>query len=317
VAVQEPETHNNLLEMAATVYRKSFKRIAIFHRAMHWTSRHLFFPLLEQIQNFHTMPDDPFWFRFELLTGRHEPETVLTLKKLIQPNMTVLDIGGHVGYYTRMASDIVGEKGHVIAFEPNPHNHAMLQRNVGNRGNVTLLQVALAETEGTAELHDYLMMSASGSLHYDETLREVQIAAQKRSDGNFAPRLDANFKPQTYTVRTAPVDDLLAELNISQVDVVKMDIEGAEMGALRGMKNTISNSPNLALVMEYNPLGLKAFDNDPVASLREVLAMGFTSLSVIEADGTLIDYSSNFEGLETLTESLMKNMGVVNLLLRR
>jgi FkbM family methyltransferase len=214
-----------------------------------------------------------------------------------------------------MASNIVGENGRVIAFEPNPNNHAMLKRNVAERKNVTLLQVALAENEGTAELHDYLMMSASGSLHYDETLREVQLSQSTK--GDFAPRLGANFQPQTYTVRTAPVDDLLAELNISQVDIVKMDIEGAEMGALRGMKNTISNSPNLALVMEYNPLGLKAFGNEPVASLREVLAMGFSSLQVIEADGSLSDYTNNFEVLEKLTEKLMKHMGVVNLLLRR
>lgn len=312
---QQPKTSNNLLQMGATLYRKTFKRIAIFHRAVHWTSRHVFFPILEQIQDFRTMPDDPFWFRFELLTGRHEPETGATLQSLIKPNMTVLDIGGHVGYYTRMASNLVGESGRVIAFEPNPNNHAMLKRNVGQRKNVTLLQVALAETEGTAELHDYLMMSASGSLHYDETLREVQLS--QSTQGDFAPRLGNDFQPQTYTVRTAPVDDLLAELDISQVDVVKMDIEGAEMGALRGMKNTISNSPNLALVMEYNPLGLKAFDNDPIESLREVLAMGFSTLQVIEADGSFTNYTDNFEGLEKLTQDLMQHMGVVNLLLRR
>lgn len=315
MTAQQPQTGTNFLEIGASIYRKTFKRIGFIHRAIHWSSRTIFFPILEQVQDFRTMPDDPFWFRFELLTGRHEPETGATLQHLIQPNMTVLDIGGHVGYYTRMASDIVGDNGHVIAFEPNPNNHAMLKRNVGSRKNVTLLQVALAETEGTAELHDYLMMSASGSLHYDETLREVQLA--QGSEGDFAPRLDADFQPQTYTVRTAPVDDLLAELNISQVDVVKMDIEGAEMGALRGMKQIISNSPNLALVMEYNPLGLSAFGNDPVESLREVLAMDFSSLAVIEADNSLTDYTNNFEALTTLTESLVTHMGVVNLLLRR
>src|SRR5690606_17306391 len=98
--------------------------------------------------------------------------------------------------------------------------------------NVTLMQVALAEEEGTAELYDYLMMSASGSLHYDETLRDVQLSSTQR-DVDFAPRLDNDFQPQTYTVRTAPIDDLMAEIGIKQVDVVKMDIEGAEMGALR------------------------------------------------------------------------------------
>lgn len=295
----------------------SFKRVPLLHRAMHKLAFYLLFPLLEAVQGFRTMPDDPFWFRFELLTGRHEPETAATLRGLIKPGMTVLDIGAHVGYYARRASDLVGTNGRVVAFEPHPRNHAMLKRNVGNRQNVTLLQVALAESEGTAELHDYLMMSASGSLHYDQNLRDVQEQAQKRSADDFAPRFESGFTPQTYSVRTAPVDSLLADLGIERVDVVKMDIEGAEMGALRGMKKTIQNSPNLSLVMEYNPLGLKAFDNEPLAALKEILTMGFSHLYVIEADGSLSDYTQNEKGLATLTERLMQNMGVVNLLLKR
>lgn len=315
MAVQ-PDTSNSVLQIGVELYRKTFKRIRGFHRAMHWLSTTLLFPILEGIQGFHTMPDDPFWFRLELLTGRHEPETAMQLRRLIKPGMTVLDIGAHVGYYTRMASDIVGEKGRVIAFEPNPHNHAMLKRNAGNRSNVTLMQVALAEEEGTAELYDYLMMSASGSLHYDETLREVQLSTTQR-DVDFAPRLDSDFQPKTYTVRTASIDSLMQDVDVSQVDVIKMDIEGAEMGALRGMKQTIANSPELALVMEFNPLGLKAFDNVPHESLQEVLEMGFSSLFVIEADGSLIDYTNQSEQLQQLTEQLMSDMSVVNLLLTR
>lgn len=315
MAVQ-PDTSNSVLQIGVELYRKTFKRIRGFHRAMHWLSTTLLFPILEGIQGFHTMPDDPFWFRLELLTGRHEPETGMQLRRLIKPGMTVLDIGAHVGYYTRMASDIVGEKGRVIAFEPNPHNHAMLKRNTGNRSNVTLMQVALAEEEGTAELYDYLMMSASGSLHYDETLRDVQLSTTQR-DVDFAPRLDSDFQPKTYTVRTASIDSLMQDVDVSSVDVIKMDIEGAEMGALRGMKQTIANSPELALVMEFNPLGLKAFDNVPHESLREVLEMGFSSLFVIEADGSLIDYTNQSEQLQQLTEQLMSDMSVVNLLLTR
>lgn len=312
----DSNTRGGILQLGVDIYRKTFKRIRGFHRAMHWMSMYLLFPMLEAIQGFRTMTDDPFWFRFELLTGRHESETASQLKQLIKPGMTVLDIGAHVGYYARMASDIVGESGRVIAFEPNPHNHAMLKENVGQRKNVTLMQLALAEEEGTAELYDYLMMSASGSLHYDETLRDVQLSTTER-DVDFAPRLDDEFEAKTYTVRTAPVDGLMAEIGVTQVDVVKMDIEGAEMGALRGMKEIIANSPDLALVMEYNPLGLKAFDNIPHESLQEVLDMGFSSLFVIETDGTLTDYTRESDKLYQLTEQLMSDMSVVNLLLRR
>lgn len=315
MAIEQPSNASfSLLQVGLGIYRKTFKRLRPVHFALHWLFSHTWIPFLERTQNFYTMPDDPFWFRVELLTQRHEPETAQHLQRLMQSGMTVLDVGAHVGYYSRMASNLV-QDGRVIAFEPHPRNHDYLTRNVGNRSNVTILQVALAEKEGTAELYDYLMMSASGSLHYDESIRDIQMAQVSTLD--IAPRIDKDFEPKKYTVRTAPIDSLMDELGISRVDVVKMDIEGAEMGALRGMKRTIENSPNLALVMEYNPLGLKAFDNDPVAALQEVRAMGFTQICVIEADGVLTDYTSDIVGMEHLTQRLMQNMGVVNMLFTR
>ncbi len=312
---QQTQSHSTLFEASLRLYRRTIKRFRPAHTAVHWLLSHTFIPALERMRNFHTMPDDPFWFRLELLTNRHEPETTAQLRRLIQPGMTVLDIGAHVGYYSRMASELVGDGGRVIAFEPHPRNHATLVRNIGKRRNVTALQVALAESEGTAELHDYLMMSASGSLHYDEAIRDVQLSHV--SDDDIAPRIGKDFQPQIYTVRTAPVDELLAEVGVQQVDVVKMDIEGAEMGALRGMKQTIANSPNLALVMEYNPLGLKAFDNDPEQSLHEVLALGFQKIAIIQPDGSLTDITENADAIHSLTERLVQHMGVVNLLLTR
>lgn len=96
-----------------------------------------------------------------------------------------------------------------------------------------------------------------------------------------------------------------------------MDIEGAELGALRGMTRTIAQSPKLALIMEYNPLGLQAFGNVPDQALAEVLAMGFNKLYVIQADGSLQDYTRSSAQMSALTEKLMQHMGVVNLLLTR
>lgn len=312
MAVQQDSIFNRIFQIALSIYRNTLKRFRPLHRALHWLMLHVYIPLLERMQSFYTMPDDPFWFRIELLTGKHETETRTQLEHLLQEGMTMLDIGAHVGYYSRLASNIIGEKGQIVAFEPHPRNHAFLTRNVGKRDNIRILQVALAEEEGTAELYDYLMMSASGSLNYDESLRDTQMAQVSNLD--IAPRIDEKFEPQVYTVRTAPVDKLLAEQGITQVDVVKMDIEGAEMGALRGMRETIRNSPNLSLVMEYNPMGLKAFGNNPVASLQEVLAMGFQSMYVIEDDSSLTDYTANVDGLDALTTRLVKNMGVVNML---
>ena len=229
------------------IYRKTIKQLRPAHVATHWLMTRMIIPVLEKRKRFSTIADDPFWFRFELLTDRHETETMFQLDRLIQPGMTVLDIGAHVGYYTHRYAPKVGGNGRIISFEPHPRTFKVLQHNTAQFSNVILNQLALADSAGTAELHDYLMMSASGSLHYDQGMLNLQQS--QLSDSDVAPRIGEDFHASTFTVQTRPVDDCLAELGIDQVDVVKMDIEGAEIGALRGMRRTIANSPNLSLVM--------------------------------------------------------------------
>jgi FkbM family methyltransferase len=229
--------------------------------------------------------------------------------------MTMLDIGAHVGYYSRRYAKVLGENGRIFAFEPHPRTFAALQHNVKRLPQVTAVQLALAEQEGTAELHDYLMMSASGSLHYDETMAALQKS--QTHDTDIAPRIGHTFSAQTFTVRTTPVDDFLAAQGVAQVNLVKMDIEGAEISGLRGMKRTIANSPNLILVMEYNPQALKAFGHDPIAALNEVQSFGFSKIKAIEMDGRLTNLTHQPDHLQKLTEQLMQNMGVINLLLQK
>jgi FkbM family methyltransferase len=305
----------SISNLGLRLYRKTIKRFRPAHKASHWLMTHGAIPILEKSSGFCTMPDDPFWFRLELLTHRHETETISQLDQFAAPGMTMLDIGAHVGYYSCRYAKLLKKDGRIFAFEPHPRTFATLQHNVRRLPQVTAVQLALAEQEGTAELHDYLMMSASGSLHYDESMAALQKAQTQQTD--IAPRIGQTFTAQAFTVRTTPVDDFLAAQNIAQVDLIKMDVEGAEIGALRGMKRTIANSPNLVLVMEYNPQALKAFGHEPIEALNEVQSFGFKKMEAIELDGRLTNLTHQPEHLQKLTEQLMQNMGVINLLLQK
>ena len=303
-----------VFDSSLSLYRKTVKRIRPAHIAMHRLMGGLVMPALERKHDFRTIPEDPFWFRLELLTGRHEMETAQLLERLVQPGMIALDIGAHIGYYTRKLSRLTGAEGRVIAFEPHPRTHQVLRHNTRAFPNVTTLQAAVAEADGSAELYDYLMMSASGSLHYDESLAHQQRA--QMGAGDVAPREQADFEMQKFRVDTVTVDGCLLELGIERVDVVKMDIEGAELSALRGMARTIAASPGLSLVMEYNPGALKAFGHEPVAALDEVLGMGFSRVEAIQADGSLRDWRD--AGLVAReTARMLGDLGVVNLLITR
>jgi FkbM family methyltransferase len=228
--------------------------------------------------------------------------------------MTILDIGAHVGYYARLFSQLVGQDGQVIAFEPHPRTHQVLQKNLSNHSNVEALQVAVSNEAGTAELYDYLMMSASGSLHYDESMIELQKAQLSTYD--VAPRIAKDFPVETFSVETVQIDTCLQEKGIEQVDLIKMDIEGAEMNALRGMTNIIQNSPHLALIMEYNPHALSA-SIDPIDALSEVMVMGFSRMQAIQDDGSLLDLTRQPMILKTMTDQMMKHIGVINILFTR
>ena len=303
-----------VFDSSLSFYRKTFKRVYPLHVAVHWLATHSLIPWLEKRRHFETMPDDPFWLRLEMLARWYEADTVRQVERLVQPGMTVLDIGAHVGYYARLCSRLVGQAGRVVAFEPHPRVFAVLSRNVERLSNVAPVQTAAAETEGVAELFDYLIMSASSSLHYDASM----LAQQKSllGEGDVAPRIAGGFPVQKYTIRTAPVDVCLAEQGIERVDVVKMDIEGAEIHALRGMKATIARSPGLALVMEYNPPALRAFGFEPEEALAEVLALGFERMEVIKAGGGLADLTHDQAALAAQTAHLDKELGAANLLFR-
>jgi FkbM family methyltransferase len=303
----------SVLDTGVKLYRKTFKRMRVVHVTAHRVMTYGVIPLLERITGMRTMPDDPLWFRLELLTRRHEPETVTQIQRLVKPGMIALDIGAHVGYYARMLAALTGDSGRVYAFEPHPRTYKMLCANIAAMNNVTPVQAAVAENEGTAELFDYLMMSASGSLHFDESMRDLQKA--QLGSGDIAPRIEHDFPVEKFSVRTLALDDFLAEKGVTQIDFIKMDIEGAEIGALRGLRRTISQSPRLRLIMEYNPQALKAFGHDPAAAFDEVLAMGFTHAQIVHEDGTLTDVQR--DALAALTDQLMQNMGVVNVLLSR
>ena len=92
--------------------------------------------LIELIVNFYaklnnfSFPNKFTWkWKLEMLFHNYEKETTELFKKIIKPGMTVIDIGAHIGYFTRLFSKLVGEKGKVFAFEADPINFSFLKRN--------------------------------------------------------------------------------------------------------------------------------------------------------------------------------------------
>ncbi len=213
--------------------------------------------------------------------GLYEPDVTAAFYRVIAGGMTILDIGASIGYYTLLASKLVGASGRVWAFEPDAQAYAYLVRNIqaNDCRNVTAVKKGVADRVGRA------------SLMGSEPERRFISADSRDSNG--------------AAVETLALDTVLAEL--VPVDVMKMDIEGGEPAALRGMREMSAASPNLRLIMEWCTPFLKRSGATPESVAELLRQLGFVSYEVLERNA----------GSVPLAHGLPKGRAVYNLLLSK
>lgn len=206
-----------------------------------------------------SFPDKFNWeWKLEMLLGRYEVETTALFKQIVRPGAIVIDIGAHVGYFTRLFSSLVGESGKVYGFEADGENYHLLKKNTAWCRNVTLIQKAVSNADGSI---DFYHIENSTGCH--STVRP-DIPARKTS------------------VPAVSIDSFVHGNNIQRVDVIKMDIEGAEPLALQGMRAMIKANPELQLVTEFNSSALSQGGTDPIVYLRELESCGFNLYGITE-----------------------------------
>lgn len=167
------------------------------------------------------------------LRDYYEPELVY-LEKLLSPGKVFVDAGANFGIYTVMASKAVGEMGRVISFEPSSRAFPVLMRNIAMNGfkNVLAFPIALADKAGKTSLYHH---SAVGS----DALAK-----------------DSTFDPNAYAqnIDTESLDNVVRRTSVAKVDMIKMDIQGAEELALRGATEILT-SMRPVIMFEYHPQG--------------------------------------------------------------
>lgn len=231
------------------------------------------------------------------MSEAYEQDEVAVIRKIIGPGNVVVDIGANIGFYSvAVLSDLVGPKGSIIAFEPDPANFALLKKNVeSNRcSNVVLENRAVSDSTGSASL----------------------FVTDKIGDRRLS---DPGQGAVAHAVATVSLDDYFRGRQ-QAVHCIKMDIEGAEPLALRGMRNTIQSNPQVKLLTELWPAGLKKAGENPVAYLSELMDIGF-SVRVIGTGGMLSDpitsESAELLVADLLTKETEGHESYINLLCQR
>lgn len=171
-------------------------------------------------------------------TGVYGPQETLLVRELLRPGATFVDVGANWGYFTLLASHLVGPEGRVLGLEPDPRLFRVLRENVSRNslGQARLLRVAAAREAG-----------------------ELTLAGFDEAAGNFGiSRIvsHAGAGERTFRVRADSLDHLLDEEGIGRVELLKMDIEGGEGAALAGLERSLADRRVARLLVELHPVEL-------------------------------------------------------------
>ena len=169
-----------------------------------------------------------------LTLGRWETAYTTLFTRLVKPGDTVLDLGANHGVYALLAAQIVGPTGQVDAFEPNPRLAKLVDLSLrlnGFGGWARVHAVGASEEAGTARLVFNDNFSGGGA-----------VALAGSAEGG-RPGVDC---------RLVVLDEMFAD-PAYRPDVIKMDVEGHEGRALRGMRRMLERAPGVRIMMEFVP----------------------------------------------------------------
>ena len=158
----------------------------------------------------------------------HEPESTRRYWRAIEPGMLVVDGGANMGGYSLLASRRAGPAGRVFSFEPDPRNFERLAARVRRCANVQPVSKAIADKSGQSVLF-------LDTFHAGHSL------------------VDGRVGPTGISVAVTSLDDFVRELGLPGLDVVKLDIEGAELLALDGMQQLLRGKRRPVILCEVHP----------------------------------------------------------------
>lgn len=220
------------------------------------------------------------------VVGTHDREVSRWLVTYIRPGDTVVDVGANIGYFTVQAARRAGDTGRVIAFEPMPGNISLLRHNLelNDVRTVTLETAAVTAKMGPVSM-------------YASTVGNARHSILHNADAG-----------ESVEVNGTTLDEWAATANVGWIDVLKIDVEGAELDVLDGAEETVANHRPV-LIVEYWPQGLRRSGYDPGSLLTRLADLDYTVTvrhcgrdRVLTADSPV------------LTRLLQRNNGYVNLL---
>ena len=212
----------------------------------------------------------------------YEQETTLFFRNYLQNGDTVYDIGANIGYFSLEFARSVGPSGTVFSFEPHPEIHSVLQRNIqrNNYKNIKILPFACGDKTGNTQLH-----------------------FSKQNQGNHKIVSTPDMLGST-TIDITTLDKFISE---TPPRIIKMDIEGAELLALKGIGRDNLRRMSIDFIIEFHPYEMSFFDISGKELLRFLSDLNYKFIDLADPD------CSQVTETEILTKYRKEDFGITNL----
>lgn len=212
--------------------------------------------------------------------NRQDAFEIRLLQTYVRPGDVVLDIGANIGYYALILSKLVGKQGRVHCFEPDPVNFGHLEKATAAIGNIFI------HNKAAGPKTERLRIYTSKNLNVDHRTYKPE-------------EYDRVFEIDAISMDDYLMKDLSGEGG--KVDFIKMDIQGFEMQAIRGMETVLKKNPAVKLISEFWPYGLKKAGSSVTEYFKYLTAAGFNCY-LLEKNGLKKLSLEQVTSLENLEE---------------
>jgi FkbM family methyltransferase len=212
-----------------------------------------------------------------LLNGIKSHDSEIRLSKYfalaLKEGDTFIDIGAHYGYYSLLASVLVGKEGKVYSIEPSTISYKLLRENTATEENITTYQSAAGNQNAPLTIYEY----PGPYSEYNTTIPDAYVKE------HWAKKI----KPTISKISTIIMDEFISNQNIGHA-IIKIDVEGGEPEVLKGMQMAL-DSKHLTIAMEFQYP--KTFNSPHVEAANILYRVGYDSFG-IQQDGNLIPVES-------------------------
>jgi len=168
---------------------------------------------------------------YSVFKNKQDAFEIALLKKHIKPGQTILDVGANIGFYAKILSQLTGPNGNVHCFEPDATNFQHLKVETAGLTNIVINNKAVGPKTEKIKIYTSKNLNVDHRTYKPEEYdREIEIDAISMED-----YFDVNVK----------------------VDFIKIDIQGFEMEAMKGMHTLLKANHHIKMISEFWPYGLR------------------------------------------------------------